>query len=146
MKSPGPLLTRPDDGETRSDRVATLFQFIRFGLVGVLNTLVGLFVIWGLMAMGVPMVWANAGGYATGLVVSLTLNKKFTFGSSARWRRIVPRFALVTLVAYVVNLTVVMVSANAFMVDRYLSQLFGMPFYTLMCFLGYRHFVFGRDR
>jgi putative flippase GtrA len=127
MTSGERLLTQAGPGESRPHRVSILFEFIRFSLAGVLNAAVGLGVIWG------PM-------------VSLSQNKNFTFGSKRRWHLVIPRFLLVTLVAYLVNLMVVMVSVDLFMVDPYVAQLLGMPFYTLIGFFGYRHFVFGGKR
>jgi putative flippase GtrA len=51
-------------------------SFLRFSAVGVINTLLGLTVIFALMRFGgVQYIVANAMGYAIGTVVSFVLNR-----------------------------------------------------------------------
>ena len=56
-----------------------IFQFLRYSLVGLLNTALGLLVIWGLMLAGFGPYSANVAGYAVGLVLSFFLNRAWTF-------------------------------------------------------------------
>lgn len=59
--------------------------FIRFCSVGVLNTLIGLAIIFGLMRFGgVQYVLANAIGYAIGMMLSFALNRSWTFAHKVR--------------------------------------------------------------
>ncbi len=60
---------------------------IRFILVGVINTLAGLSVIYAAMYFfdfGIKS--ANMIGYLVGLIISFTLNKKWTFKNRDRYR------------------------------------------------------------
>ena len=82
--------------------MAPLAQFLRFGIVGVLNTATSYLVIRGLAgAAGLPV--ASAVGYAAGVVQSFLLNRFWTFrttrpGGTARWAGEALRFVAVNLV------------------------------------------------
>ena len=84
--------------------------FIRFLIVGVINTLVGTAVMFGLYNLAGLHTWgkvgywlSTAGNYTVGSVVSFFLNKHFTFKNKEKGRGVVIRF--------VVNIAVCMVLA-----------------------------------
>lgn len=52
---------------------------LRFGLVGIGNTLVDLVGYTALVAVGVPVFWANLASTTAGMLLSFTLNRSFTF-------------------------------------------------------------------
>jgi putative flippase GtrA len=115
----------------------------RFAVAGVLNTLVGLSVIFGVkLAFAAPEALANAAGYAVGLAVSITLNRKWVFRSIAPARAALCRFLLVFAAAYAVNLGVVLLAAGTFGVNGYLAQTLGVGTYAVLFYLGSRSFVF----
>ena len=119
---------------------------IRYLLVGVLNTLVGLGVIY--MAMyflQMDIASSNAFGYTIGIMVSFGLNKKWTFDSQDHVVYSFLRYLLVLLVAYVTNLATVLFANSHFDLNPYLSQALGIIPYTTIGFLGSRYFAF-RDR
>jgi putative flippase GtrA len=122
-------------------------QLLRFGLVGALNTLIGLSAIYGLMFIfNVSVIWANLLGYATGLIVSFILNRVWTFNSGQRLAAVLPKYILVAALCYTLNLGVVEFSTLHFSVNRYLAQLFGVGVYTITMFLSCRWFVFAPPR
>jgi len=116
---------------------------IRYLLVGVVNTLVGLGTIYLAMyflQMGVAS--SNAFGYAIGIMVSFALNKKWTFKSQDHPVYSFLRYLLVLLVAYVANLETVLFANSHFDLNAYLSQALGIIPYTAIGFLGSRYFAF----
>ncbi len=120
---------------------------IRYLLVGVVNTLVGLGTIYLAMyflQMGVAS--SNAFGYAVGIVVSFILNKKWTFNSDDHAVYSFLRYLLVLLVAYVANLETVLFANSHFDLNPYLSQALGIFPYTAIGFLGSRYFAFRERR
>lgn len=120
-----------------------LGEAIRFGLVGVVNTLVGLFVIYFAMAvLRFGDVEANVLGYAVGLTVSFALNKRWTFAHAGRVLPTAFRFAGAFFVSYALNLATVLLLRDRFGVDPYIAQAAGMPPYTVAFFLLSRYFVF----
>lgn len=120
---------------------------IRYLLVGVVNTLVGLGIIYLAMYflhMGIAA--SNAFGYAVGIVVSFILNKSWTFNSDDHAVYSFLRYLLVLAVAYVVNLETVLFANYNFNLNPYLSQALGIFPYTAIGFLGSRYFAFRKRR
>lgn len=123
-------------------------MLIRFAIVGVLNTLLTLAVIFGLkLCFDADDALANLLGYVLGLVNSYSLNRRWTFGHSGSIALSLPAFLLVQAVAYVVNLAVVLTVIAAGL-DAYAAHVAGMPLYMCISYLGSRYFVFpsGRSR
>ncbi|CAB3668924.1 hypothetical protein LMG24076_01832 [Trinickia soli] len=120
---------------------------VRYLLVGFSNTAVGFAVIWvALRCFGLGNVAANAAGYSVAFLWSFALNRKWTFYHEGAVGAALLRYLLATLVAYGMNLLVVI------LVERWLSQgsLFvqidGMLTYTLVAYIGARYFVFPSNR
>lgn len=68
-------------------------SFIRFLLVGIVNTAVGLSIMLFLMNALELSYWISTFiGNGTGAVTSFLLNRTFTFKSDIEWRRGVARF------------------------------------------------------
>ena len=118
-------------------------QFGRFLSVGVLNTVVGLLVIFamkGIFHLG--DVAANAIGYSVGLLVSFTLNSRWTFSYQGAPGRAFGKFLAMALVAYGMNLLTVLVAIRGLGLNDYFSHILGIPAYTLTMYLTSKYFVF----
>lgn len=116
---------------------------IRYLLVGVFNTLVGLGTIYlAMYFLHMDIVYSNALGYMVGIVVSFFLNKKWTFKNQDHVVYSFLRYLLVLLIAYGVNLATVLFAYTHFDLNPYLSQALGTIPYTLIGFLGGRYFAF----
>jgi putative flippase GtrA len=116
---------------------------VRFAVVGVLNTLAGLLVIYTLKyVFATPDVAANLVGYAVGLTTSYTLNRRWTFAFRGPHRDAIGRFIVVTLVAYGANLALVCAAVSLFSVNSYVAQSVGVVPYTLVSYFGSRFFAF----
>ena len=125
-------------------RMNLSWQFVRFVLVGLVNTFTGLSVIYGMKAiLAAGDVLANLVGYAIGLCVSFILNRTWTFRHEGHIAPAAVKFLLVFAVAYVTNLTVVLVCIHWIGLNSYLAQAMGIPPYTIVFFLLSRFFVFG---
>ena len=78
-----------------------VFQMLRFGTVGVLNTAVGLSAIYAFMYfLHADPVSANVIGYLVGVSISCWLNKLWTFESKHKISDVLPRY--VGVIAYTV--------------------------------------------
>jgi len=116
---------------------------LRFVLVGVLNTVSGLAVIFALKwLLHMPDVAANVVGYAAGLAISFVLNGRWTFQYKGRLGNALPRFAGVVATAYLANLTVVIGAIHGFGINGYVAQTLGVVPYTLATYFGMKHFVY----
>lgn len=116
---------------------------IRFGMVGVANTLVGLAVIAALLHLGAGDYLANAVSYAVGLCLSFILNRAWTFGvrgpvGLSEVRRFVTVFAL----SYAANLAVLTVMRSLGFAESLIGQGMAMVVYSGCFFLLSREFVF----
>ena len=91
------------------DKLKKIFDptFFRFILVGIINTLVGYGVMFGLYnlaglhRLGDTGYWiSSAANYVVGSIVSFFLNKHFTFRSREKGAKVVLRFAVNISVCY----------------------------------------------
>jgi putative flippase GtrA len=124
-----------------------LKQLLRFGLVGVVNTLIGLLIIYAIMFLfGAGLAIANFIGYTFGFVVSFILNRIWTFQDRQSIRQVLPRYLLVACASYLLNLAVVLLVDSKFNFNGYLIQLLGIMTYTVCMFLGCRYLVFSVSR
>jgi putative flippase GtrA len=114
----------------------------RFGVVGVVNTLAGLAVIFFAKAvLSFNDVAANVTGYAVGIGVSFVLNRRWTFVSDHALLPSFLKFIVVIGVAYAVNLLTVL-WAIGIGVDDYAAQAMGIVPYALLGYAGSRWFAF----
>jgi putative flippase GtrA len=118
-------------------------QATRFGMVGLVNTGVGLLAIYAVLyfAGTGPMV-ANTVGYAIGLALSFLLNRVWTFEHRGTVGRVLPRYLLVATIAFVCNLAVVFIGTHYLGINAYMIQPGGIIVYTAIMFFGCRHYVF----
>ena len=118
-------------------------EFGRFLSVGVLNAFVGLSVIylakWYFHANNFT---ANAVGYSVGLLVSFTLNSRWTFSYLGPRFPAMVKFLMVALVAYSMNLLTVMIGIHFVGLNDYLAQALGIPPYTLTSYVASKYLVF----
>lgn len=81
-----------------------LLSALRYGLAGVINTLVGFSIIITLdVGLGLDPHLANAAGYAVGICVSFVLSKLFVFKDRQTKGRTPIRYLVAVAVAFAVN-------------------------------------------
>jgi len=116
------------------------FEFLKYNLVGVANTLVGFSIVFSLMFFGLHAIESNMIGYAIGAVLSFYLNSKYTFKSKLT-KVLALKFFGVLLVSYFLNFLVLkwLLSTE---VDPYMAQLFSAVVYTISSFVFMKVFVF----
>ena len=116
---------------------------LRFLVVGVLNTLIGLLAIYlGKWWLGLGDVLANLFGYAIGLCFSFAVNRSWTFDHSGALVPALMRFLVVFAIAYALNLATVLAAIRVFGINAYIAQALGIAPYTLFFFLGSRYYAF----
>jgi putative flippase GtrA len=118
---------------------------LRFLLVGVLNTFVGLGTIYACKYfLSLEDVPSNMIGYTVGLINSFFWNRRWTFSHSGDTGRTAVKFVLVFLFAYAANLVTAMVLIKQFDVGSYIAHAMATIPYTGLFYLGSRYFVFAR--
>lgn len=127
-------------------------SFIRFLLVGVINTAIGLSVMLLLLDIFNQSYWFSTfSGNCIGACISYLLNRVFTFQSKVNISRSLFRFIIVILTCYFLSYTVGTMAAT-FISDIYLVRsilsneelavFIGTAIYMLTNYLGQKYFVF----
>lgn len=132
-------------------------SFIRFLIVGVLNTLVGTAVMFGLYNVAGLHKWgqigywlSTIGNYTVGSVVSFFLNKHFTFKNKEKGKAVVIRFVIniavcMTLAYGIAQKCVELALAETFLSEQLqgnIAMLVGMGLFVLLNYFGQRFFAF----
>lgn len=126
-------------------------SFIRFLLVGVINTCVGLFIIFFLLNALHLSYWVSTFvGNSAGACISYLLNRSFTFNSTVSFQSGLPRFVTIILICYFGAYFIsekLMIWFNPFhyvstMVEQNGAVLIGSVLYTIGNYLGQKYFVF----
>jgi putative flippase GtrA len=114
-------------------------QFLKYLLVGGLNTAVSTAIMFSAQAAGSGLVMANATGYAIGIAVSFVLNSKFTFKTAAT-RESALRFLVVVFASYLCNLGTVLFTMRLTHAPN-IAQLSGIPMYVVVGFIGNKYWA-----
>ena len=132
-------------------------SFIRFLIVGVINTLVGTAVMFGLYNLVGLHTWgqlgywlSTIGNYTVGSVVSFFLNKHYTFKNKEKGKAVVIRFVIniavcMTLAYGIAQKCVELALAGTFLSQQLqgnISMLVGMGLFVLLNYFGQRFFAF----
>lgn len=129
---------------------------LRFVLVGVVNTLVGMAIMFGLYNLAHCSYWiSSACNYILTSILSFFLNKYFTFQNQEKSAVQAVRFAVNIAVCYLLAygiakpLCIWLLSGVSQTVRDNVSMMVGMCLFTVLNYLGQRFFAFsshGRHR
>lgn len=123
-----------------------LAQAVKFGLVGVLNTVID-YAVYSLLLF-IPFfkrwyVLAQALGYTAGLCNSLVLNKRWTFAQREPMTRVqLLLFLAVNLAALLVSTLVLVLTQETLRLNPYLGKVVATAFSMAVNFVGNKLIVF----
>lgn len=122
----------------------TLWQLIRFGIVGVINTLITLAVIYLLQeVLDVKYTTANLAGYVTGVINSFFWSKLWVFKKlNSNFIREAVLFLISFGVCYGIQFVSLLVLVELLHIPDLWAQLLGMVVYTLCNFIMNRCITF----
>jgi putative flippase GtrA len=114
-------------------------QFIRFGLVGMVNTGIayGIYVL--LLYLGLNFPLASFGSLILGIGVSFFSQGRFVFGNSTISR--LPRFIVLWIMLYLANIGLIAL-LQKYGVNAYLGGALALVPITLLSFVCQRYLVF----
>ncbi|MEF1289257.1 GtrA family protein [Vibrio sp. M260118] len=118
---------------------------IKYGLVGVFNTIIGYGTTFILFYFQIVPEIANAIGYFIGFLVSYFLNKKYTFSSKRRHREDMPRFFVGMLVSYLANITTFIFLFRFLGVNEFFTQFISGGVYVLVGYSISKLWVFNKE-
>lgn len=124
-------------------------KLIKFVLVGVVNTLVGMAIMFGLYNLAGCSYWvSSAANYILTSILSYILNKTFTFGNKDNVGSTAVRFALNIAVCYLLAYGIAKPAVNWMLSDASVSlrdncsMFAGMVLFTGFNYIGQRFFAF----
>ena len=117
-----------------------LKEFLKYNIVGVINTLIGFGLIFILMFLGVNPILSNAVGYLIGSIISFILNSRYTFKEKNPNRELTIAFFLTLLLSYFLNYITLNYTLGYF--NPYIAQIISGVVYTVSSFLIMKFFVF----
>ena len=122
---------------------------IKFLIVGVINTLFGAAIMFGLYNLAGCSYWmASAANYFFGSILSFILNKKFTFQNNDSLKNTIPRFVLNILICYLLAYGIAKpvmccllqgISAD---IQENIAMFLGICLFTGFNYIGQRYFAF----
>ncbi len=126
------------------------FRPVRFIIIGIINTIVGTAVMFGLYNLAGCSYWiSSAANYVFASILSYALNRKYTFGYSGGTAVSLVRFAVNIAVCYFIAYG----AARPFMsylfedaavrLQENAAMLTGMVIFTALNYAGQKFFVFG---
>lgn len=124
-------------------------KFWRFILVGIVNTIVGTTIMFGLYNFAGVSYWgSSATNYILTSILSFFLNKYFTFQHKEDTLKSAIRFTINIAVCYLLAygiakpLTYYFLSSMTVAIQENVAMFVGMVFFTLFNYLGQRFFAF----
>ncbi len=119
-------------------------QFIKFSLVGALNSLVHfcIFIVFYRLAM-MHYLAASAIGYCVGMLNSFVLNKRWTFSSrQEKTRKEFVRFAFINVIALLINVGSLRFFKESISLSAEAGQVCAIGLSLVINFLGNRFWTF----
>ncbi|MEA2095912.1 MAG: GtrA family protein [Candidatus Cloacimonadota bacterium] len=121
----------------------TIEQFIKFGMVGLLNTLITISIIFiFMMLLNVSYILSNIIGYLFGFVNSFILNKIWTFKSKKPIGRESFFFVLIFAICYLLQLLLLIVLKENLKIIPEYAQLIAMGLFAVLNFSGNKFITF----
>lgn len=116
--------------------------FIRFVLVGIVNTMFGVGMYCLLLFLGCSYWWAVLGANIFGVLFNFKTTGTLVFENKNN--RLLFRFILSYIVVYFFNVFFVRSLIENFSIDKYLAGIIVMPFMAVFSFIIQRFFVFAK--
>jgi putative flippase GtrA len=115
---------------------------VRYGIAGLLNSLIGLSAIWALTIMGVVPIAANILGYALGLAFGFLNSRKFVFRSAGRFGHEARKYMVAFAVCYLLNIIMLQICISVLLLNVLLSQGIAVFSYVISMYLASRLYIF----
>lgn len=125
---------------------------IKFLIVGVVNTLFGTAIMFGLYNLAGCSYWvSSAANYVCGSILSFFLNKNFTFQNKDSLQKTLPKFVLNILLCYLLAYGIAKPTALyllkdcAVTIQENVAMFVGMCLFTAFNYIGQRYFAFKEE-
>ena len=119
-------------------------QLARYAIVGVANTGAGFGMYAFVLLLHGGLVLALVAAQISGMLNSLIMNKRWTFGSSRRSGLEIIRFTMVYAFTFVINLAMLRVMVGTLGWGRYEAQMVALPIMMCAGYVGHRTWTFAQ--
>ena len=118
-------------------------QFVKFGLVGILNTIITISIIFVFMKLlNISYIISNVVGYLFGFINSFILNKIWTFASKKSIGRESFLFVVIFVVCYSLQLILLIILKEKLQIKPEYAQIISIIFYSILNFSGNKFITF----
>ena len=117
-------------------------EFIKFALIGVLNTLVGYGIYYLLLCLKFHYLAALLISFLFAVLNSYFWNKYWVFSSSHHFKKELPRFVIVYVATLAINIVFLPVFVELLKMDPRIAQLFFFIFLPIITFIGLKYWGF----
>lgn len=125
----------------------SIVQFMKFCMVGLINTGITLFIIFLLMKKGrISYEISNGIGYVAGFITSFLLNKKWTFKGNGLIIKEGLYFLLIFFICYSIQFMFLKFFIEKMFIKPEYSQIYSMLIYTGLNFFGNKYITFGKRK
>ncbi|GHT91538.1 hypothetical protein FACS1894140_2310 [Spirochaetia bacterium] len=126
-----------------SEKRNFIIEFIRFNIVGIINTVITYALYSLFVFIGIPYKLALVMEYGLGIFSSFFLHRKFTFRATGA---VTIRSMLSMIVSYLIilgiNLALLTYLVEKCMLNAYFAQIIAMGFSVILSFLAQKYIVF----
>lgn len=125
----------------------TIIQFVKFNLVGGINTVLATLVYVAVAALTDNYTLGLISDYAFGIVFGFIANKIWTFGHQEPFSlRLVAKYIAVYAVVFAINYSLLRLAVEHYGYDRYLAQFVIFAVVVLPIFIVQKKYVFADKR
>lgn len=119
-------------------------RFIKFGLVGVLNTIITIIIFNALRFLGVNMIGANIIGFIGGMINSYFWNNRWVFKSNSKEISTIIKFIIVNLIVMGINTFILILLVENIGLNETIAQGLALILTTAVNFIGNKLWTFNK--
>ena len=121
-------------------------QFIKFILVGIINTIVGYGTYGILIYFNVNYLIANTISTIIGVINSYILNTKITFNESKKDFKTPFKFVSIYLISYLIGMLNLVIFVKHLLINSYIAGLLNICLTTIISYFGHKYFSFNSNK
>ncbi|WP_342719404.1 GtrA family protein [Bacillus paramycoides] len=120
-------------------------KFLKFSLIGILNTLITMISYITLVKFGINYLIANCLAYLIGIINSYYWNKNWVFEFKNKEISLFLKFLTVNLIVLIFNTITLFISVDKLFINKFISQLFSISVGMIMNFFLHKLWTFNKQ-
>ncbi|HFK1755214.1 TPA: GtrA family protein [Bacillus cereus] len=120
-------------------------KFLKFSLIGIINTLITMISYIILVEFGVNYLVANCFAYLIGIINSYYWNKNWVFEFKNKEISLFLKFLTVNLIVLIFNTIILFILVDKLFINKFISQLFSISVGMIMNFSLHKLWTFNKQ-